>query len=84
MKLKDCYNFNDFRSLAKKKLPSPIFHYIDGGADDEVTLRRNTDSFNDCDLIPSILASVGKPKFCFGKKCTAYRSSLSEKVVTAY
>ena len=30
MKLKDCYNFNDFKKLAKKKIPSPIFHYIDG------------------------------------------------------
>ena len=61
MNLKDCHNFSDFRKLAKKKLPSPIFHYIDGGADDETTLRRNTESFNDCDLVPSILASVGKP-----------------------
>ena len=46
MSLKNCHNFEDFRKLAKKKLPSPIFHYIDGGADDESTLRRNTDSFN--------------------------------------
>ena len=61
MNLKDCHNFSDFRKLAKKKLPSPIFHYIDGGADDEITLRRNTESFNDCDLVPNILASVGKP-----------------------
>ena len=71
MNLKDCYNFSDFRKLAKKKLPSPIFHYIDGGADDESTLRRNTDSFNDCDLVPNILASVGKPDLSttlFGKK----------------
>ena len=42
MSLKNCYNFDDFRKLAKKKLPSPIFHYIDGGADDETTLKRNT------------------------------------------
>jgi L-lactate dehydrogenase (cytochrome) len=28
-----------FRKLAKKRLPSPIFHYIDGGADDEATLK---------------------------------------------
>ena len=61
MNLKDCYNFNDFRKLAKKRLPSPIFHYIDGGADDEATLKRNTNAFNDCDLIPNVLASVGKP-----------------------
>jgi len=58
MNLKDCHNVEDFRKLAKKKLPSPIFHYIDGGADDEVTLKRNTDSFNTCDLIPSVLNNV--------------------------
>ena len=61
MSLKKCYNFEDFRILAKKKLPAPIFHYIDGGSDDESTLKRNTESFNDCDLVPNILASVGKP-----------------------
>jgi L-lactate dehydrogenase (cytochrome) len=71
MNLKNCHNFDDFRKLAKKKLPSPIFHYIDGGSDDEATLRRNTESFNDCDLVPNILASVGTPDLSttvFGKK----------------
>ncbi len=58
MKLTDCHNFEDFRKLAKKKLPSPIFHYIDGGSDDEITLNRNTSSFNDYDLIPSVLNDV--------------------------
>ncbi|MBL6858239.1 MAG: alpha-hydroxy-acid oxidizing protein [Pelagibacteraceae bacterium] len=61
MSIKDCYNIEDFRKLAKKNLPSPIFHYIDGGADDETTLKRNTESFAKCDLIPNILASVGEP-----------------------
>jgi len=61
MSLKDCYNIEDFKKLAKKNLPSPIFHYIDGGADDETTLKRNTESFAKCDLIPNILASVGEP-----------------------
>ena len=71
MNLSDCYNFDDFRKLAKKKLPAPIFHYIDGGSDDEVTLNRNTNAFNDCDLVPNILASVGEPDLStsvFGKK----------------
>ena len=71
MNINDCYNFDDFRKLAKRKLPAPIFHYIDGGADDEVTLNRNTDSFNDCDLVPCILNSVGEPDLSttlFGKK----------------
>jgi len=71
MNIKDCYNFDDFRKLAKKKLPAPIFHYIDGGADDEVTLNRNTEAFNDCDLVPNILNSVGEPDLStnlFGRK----------------
>ena len=71
MNLKNCHNFEDFRKLAKKKLPSPIFHYIDGGADDESTLRRNTEAFNNCDLIPNVLANVGTPDLSttiFGKK----------------
>tara|TARA_Y200000002_G_scaffold70230_1_gene54853 strand:+ start:342 stop:1490 length:1149 start_codon:yes stop_codon:yes gene_type:complete len=71
MNLNDCYNFNDFRKLAKKNLPAPIFHYIDGGADDETTLRRNTESFAKCDLVPNILTSVGEPDLSttvFGEK----------------
>jgi len=58
MKLKDCYNIDDFRRMARRRLPSPIFNFIDGGADDEVTLRRNTESFNRVDLIPRILAGM--------------------------
>ena len=58
MNLKDCYNVEDFGKLAKKKLPSPIFNYIDGGSDDEVTLKRNTESFNNCDLVPNVLNDV--------------------------
>ena len=58
MRLKNCHNNDDFRALAKERLPSPIFHYIDGGADDEVTLRRNTTSFENCDLIPNVLRGV--------------------------
>ncbi len=60
MNLKDCHNVEDFKKLAKKKLPSPIFHYIDGGSDDEITLNRNTESFNKCDLVPNVLADVSK------------------------
>ena len=55
MQLKDCHNFNDFRTLAQRRIPGPIFNYIDGAADDEKTYDRNTKSFDDCDLVPSIL-----------------------------
>ena len=71
MKLKHCHNFQDFRKLAKKRLPSPVFNYIDGAADDEITYRRNTSSFDDVDLIPNVLAGVDKVDLSttiFGKK----------------
>jgi L-lactate dehydrogenase (cytochrome) len=58
MRLKNCYNTGDFRKLAKQRLPGPIFHYIDGAADDEVTYRRNTEAFETCDLVPNVLAGV--------------------------
>ena len=60
MRLTDCHNFHDFRLLAQKRLPSPIFNYIDGGSDDEVTYRRNTTSFDKCDLVPNVLAGVNE------------------------
>tara|TARA_B100000945_G_scaffold246543_1_gene202885 strand:+ start:533 stop:1684 length:1152 start_codon:yes stop_codon:yes gene_type:complete len=56
--IKDCNNTDDFRNLAKSKLPSPVFHYIDGGADDEITLKRNRDSYETCDLVPNVLKGV--------------------------
>lgn len=56
--LNSCHNFHDFRTLAKRRLPGPIFNYIDGGADDEVTQRRNTESFESIDLIPNVLRGV--------------------------
>ena len=58
--LSKCNDINDFRKLAKSKLPFPIFHYIDGGADDETTLKRNTKSFENCDLVPNVLRGVEK------------------------
>src|ERR1700709_834862 len=59
MRLRDCHNFHDFRELARRRLPGPIFDYIDGAADDEVTLRQNTASFERCDLVPNVLRGVG-------------------------
>ena len=58
MRLSACHNFHDFRELARRRLPGPIFNYIDGGSDDEVTYRRNTASFERCDLVPSVLRGV--------------------------
>ena len=58
MRLNHCHNFHDFRELARRRLPGPIFNYIDGAADDETTYRRNTRAFEECDLVPNVLTGV--------------------------
>ena len=58
MGLRSCHNFHDFQRLAKRRLPGPIFDYMDGAADDEVTCQRNTKSFESCDLVPRVLRGV--------------------------
>ena len=58
MRLKDCLNIEDFRALARARLPWPVFDYIDGAADDELTKQRNTAAFGTCDLVPDVLAGV--------------------------
>lgn len=58
MRLADCHNFHDFRRLARQRLPGPLFNYIDGAADDEVTYRRNCAAFERCDLVPNVLRGV--------------------------
>src|SRR6187455_3190917 len=58
MHLRNCCNFHDFRELARRRLPGPIFNYIDGAADDETTYRRNTAAFEECDLLPNVLRGV--------------------------
>ena len=45
--LQRCFNIYDLRELARRRLPLPIFSYMDGGSDDEETLRRNIGAFSD-------------------------------------
>jgi len=58
VRIKQCSNIGDFRRMAKRRLPGPIFHYIDGAADDELTYQRNTKAYEECDLVPTVLAGV--------------------------
>ena len=64
MRLQHCHNFQDFRKLAELRLPSPIFNYIDGAADDETTYRRNTASFERCDLVPNVFCAASRLSTC--------------------
>ena len=61
-----CNNIGDFRSMARRRLPGPIFHYIDGAADDEVTYRRNTEAYERCDLVPNWLHDRNLSRAIFG------------------
>jgi L-lactate dehydrogenase (cytochrome) len=45
-------NVQDFRSLARRRLPKVVFDYLDGGAEDEVTLRENRRAFEDVTFRP--------------------------------
>jgi L-lactate dehydrogenase (cytochrome) len=58
VRLSDCHNIDDFRLLARRRLPWPVFDYIDGAADDELTKARNTDAYARADLVPDVLAGV--------------------------
>jgi hypothetical protein len=57
--LENCRNIADLRLRAKSRLPSPMFHYIDGGADDEWSMQRNTQAFDDYTIMPRQLRDVG-------------------------
>jgi isopentenyl diphosphate isomerase/L-lactate dehydrogenase-like FMN-dependent dehydrogenase len=50
----------DVRSAARSRLPRPVFDLIDGGADDEITLRRNAAAFDDLALRPRTLVDVAE------------------------
>lgn len=59
-RLSDCHKIADFRELARRRLPYPVFNYIDGGADDEATKDRNTAAFADVDLVPDVLVGADR------------------------
>ena len=53
-------NIADLRALARRRLPRPVFDYMDGGADDELSLRRNSSAFADYEIIPDVLTDVSR------------------------
>ena len=58
MAIERARNIADLRELARKRLPRMVFDYIDGGADDEITLRRNVERFRDIELTWDALVDV--------------------------
>ncbi len=58
MPVSSCHNIEALRRRARRRLPKPVYDYIDGGSDDEIAYRRNTDAFDDYELLPSQLTDV--------------------------
>ncbi len=56
--VQNCHSIDDLRSLAKRRLPAPVFGFLDGGAETEGTMRRNIAAFDDWPLLPRCLADV--------------------------
>ena len=55
-----CYNIARLRERASRRLPAPMFHYIDGAAGDEWTMRQNTAAFDRYELVPRFLVDVSE------------------------
>ena len=58
MSLRDCHNAQDFKPAARRRLPRPLFDYIEGGADDERTTAANVLAFDRYTLAPSYLKDI--------------------------
>jgi L-lactate dehydrogenase (cytochrome) len=59
-RLARCHNIEDLRQAAQRRLPSLLFDFLDGGAEDERTLRRNRSGFDRYLLAPRVLRDVSK------------------------
>ena len=57
--LSRCHSIADLRRAAKRRLPKAVFGYLDGAAEDEVTLHRNQADFGRYELLPHFLVDVG-------------------------
>jgi L-lactate dehydrogenase (cytochrome) len=56
--LDQALNVADLRELARRRLPAPLFHYIDGGSDDESNVLGNSRAFDCARLVPEYLVDV--------------------------
>ncbi|MFC1778563.1 alpha-hydroxy acid oxidase [Pseudomonadota bacterium] len=59
-RLDSVFNIEDLRKIARKKLPKPLFNYIDGGADDESNVLGNIHAFDTASLVPEYLIDVAE------------------------
>lgn len=58
-RLASCHDIADLRRVAKRRIPRPVFDYVDGAADEELAVARNTAAFRQWRFLPRVLADVG-------------------------
>ena len=69
--LRKAANVDDLRKLAKRRLPIGVFDYIDGGAEDEITLRKNVEAYKKVSFKPRVLrnmANIDTSASLFGRR----------------
>ncbi|MGH8979945.1 MAG: alpha-hydroxy acid oxidase [Acidimicrobiales bacterium] len=55
------HSVEDARVIARRRLPPVVFDYVDGGADDEITMRRNEAAFADIEFRPKMASGETDP-----------------------
>ncbi len=78
-RLEKILNYQDARRLARRALPRGVFEYVDGGAEDESTMRRNTDAFHDLCFRPRMGIWIEEPEL----STTLLGQTISFPVLTA-
>ena len=56
--VKECFSINDLKKLAQKKMPSVMFDYMEGSAEDEITAQWNINAFEKYEFVPRVLRNV--------------------------
>jgi L-lactate dehydrogenase (cytochrome) len=57
-RLAACYDIADLRRVARRRIPRPVFDYVDGAADEELSMAGNTAAFRQWRFLPRVLADV--------------------------
>jgi L-lactate dehydrogenase (cytochrome) len=57
-RLAACYDVADLRRVARRRIPRPVFDYVDGAADEELAVAANASAFRAWRFLPRVLASV--------------------------
>ena len=78
-RLKSAASVEDFRRIARRRLPRGVFDYIDGGAEDERSMVRNVEAFSQYQLEPRVLRDVSE----LDTSTTLFGRPLSMPVVVA-